>query len=63
MRNRRRYPLSITTKLFLGTVALTLLVWILRGLTWLAFLPGLVLWVLILLCFGLGIISSLQRMQ
>jgi hypothetical protein len=61
--NRRRYPLHPTTKLFLGTVALTLIVWVLRGFTLLAFLPGIVLWILVLLCFGLAIISSLQRMQ
>jgi hypothetical protein len=59
----RRYPLQPITKVFLGTLGLTLLVWIFRGVSLLAFLPGLVLWVLILLCFGLGIISSLQRMR
>jgi hypothetical protein len=61
--SRRRYGLHPITKLFWGTVALTGIVWVLRGLTLLAFLPGIVLWVLILLCFGLGIISSLQRMR
>ncbi len=60
---RRRYPLQPLTKLFLGAVALTLVVWVLRGLTLLAFLPGVMLWVLILLCFGLGIVASLQRMR
>jgi hypothetical protein len=29
----------------------------------LAFVPGLVIWLLILLCFGLGIVSSLQRIR
>ncbi|MGF1567427.1 MAG: hypothetical protein ACFCVD_05060 [Nodosilinea sp.] len=61
--SRRRYPLQPTTKLFLGAVALTLIIWVLRGLTLLAFLPGVVLWMLILLCFSLGMISSLQRMR
>jgi hypothetical protein len=59
----RRYPLQPFTKLFLAALGLTLLVWVLRGFSLLAFLPGVVLWVLILLCFGLGIISSLQRMR
>jgi hypothetical protein len=59
----RRYPLQPVTKVFLSTLGLTLLVWVLRGVSVLAFLPGVVLWVLILLCFGLGIISSLQRMR
>ncbi|HIK46772.1 MAG TPA: hypothetical protein IGR64_18140 [Leptolyngbyaceae cyanobacterium M65_K2018_010] len=60
---RRRYPLQPFTKLFLAALALTVGVWALRGLSLLAFLPGAVLWLLILLCFGLGIISSLQRMR
>ncbi|PSR15915.1 hypothetical protein C8255_20610 [filamentous cyanobacterium CCP3] len=60
---RRRYPLQPLTKLFLSTLGLTAIVWILRGLSVLAFLPGLVLWLLILLCFGLGIVSSLQRIR
>ncbi|WP_255524838.1 hypothetical protein [Nodosilinea sp. FACHB-13] len=42
---------------------MTAIVWVLRGLSLLAFLPGLVIWLLILLCFGLGIVSSLQRIR
>lgn len=61
--SRRRYPLQPLTKLFLGALGLTAIVWILRGLSVLAFLPGLVLWLLILICFGLGIVSSLQRIR
>ncbi|MBW4485246.1 MAG: hypothetical protein KME14_22150 [Tildeniella torsiva UHER 1998/13D] len=60
---RRRYPLQPLTKLFLAALGLTALVWALRGLSLLAFLPGLVIWLLILLCFGLGIVSSLQRIR
>ena len=60
---RRRYPLQPLTKLFLAALGLTAIVWILRGLSLLAFLPGLVIWLLILLCFGLGIVSSLQRIR
>lgn len=59
----RSYPLQPITKLFLTVLILTLVVWALRAFTWLAFLPGLVLWTLILACFSLGIISSLQRMR
>jgi len=51
------------TRLFLGMLTLTLVVWVLRGVALLAFLPGIVLWVLILLSFGLGIMSSLQRIR
>ncbi|HSM83741.1 MAG TPA: hypothetical protein VLS96_18780 [Nodosilinea sp.] len=60
---RRRYPLQPLTKAFLAALGLTALVWILRGLGILAFLPGLVIWVLILACFALGIVSSLQRIR
>lgn len=59
----RRYPLQPFTKAFLITLGVTGLIWGLRGLSVLAFIPGLVLWVLILLCFSLGIISTLQRIR
>jgi hypothetical protein len=63
MTPRRRDPLQPVTKAFLVALGATLLVWLLRGLTILAFMPGAVLWVLILLCFSLGIISTLQRIR
>ncbi|MBE9140036.1 hypothetical protein IQ254_23035 [Nodosilinea sp. LEGE 07088] len=61
--SRRRYPLQPLTKLFLAALGLTAIMWILRGLSLLAFVPGLLIWLLILLCFGLGIASSLQRIR
>jgi hypothetical protein len=61
--NRRRYPLQPLTKVFLAALGVTAVVWILRGLSLLAFVPGLVIWLLILVCFGLGIVSSLQRIR
>jgi hypothetical protein len=60
---RRRYPLQPLTKLFLAALGITAVVWILRGLSVLGFIPGVVVWVLILVCFGLGIVSSLQRIR
>lgn len=59
----RRHPLHPMTRLFIGALVLTLVVWALRGLSLLAFMPGVVLWILILLCFSLGIIASLQRIR
>jgi uncharacterized membrane protein YbhN (UPF0104 family) len=59
----RRYPLQPLTKLFLVALGITAVVWILRGLSLLAFLPGVVIWLLVLVCFGLGIASSLQRIR
>ena len=60
---RRRYPLQPITKLFLVALGVTAAVWVLRGFGLLAFLPGIVLWLLILLCFALGILSTLQRIR
>ena len=44
---------------FLVVCGLTLLVWVLRGLGLLAFIPGSVLWVLILATLGLTIVNGL----
>ncbi|MBD2259630.1 hypothetical protein H6G13_18870 [Pseudanabaena sp. FACHB-2040] len=61
--SRRLRRLQPATQIFLGLLAFTTVVWILRGLGILSFLPGAVIWVLILLCFGTGIFSSLQKMR
>lgn len=55
--------LSFPTQVFLGILAFTLVVWILRGLSILAFLPGIILWILLLLTIGSGVFTSLQRMR
>lgn len=60
---RRRLQLHPTTQIFLVLLGITVVVWVLRGLTLLAFLPGWVLWLLLLVCIGSGIVSSLQKMR
>jgi hypothetical protein len=55
--------LSVLSQIFLGLLISTLLVWILRGVTILAFVPGIFLWALILLTIGFGVITSLQRIR
>jgi len=55
--------LSLPSRIFLALLGLTLLVWILRGLTILSFILGIVLWLLLLLTIGAGVITSLQRMR
>lgn len=55
--------LSRPSQVFLGLLGVTLVVWILRGLTILSFIPGIVLWLLLLLTIGAGVITSLQRMR
>jgi len=52
-----------TTQLFIVLVVLTLAVWILRGLTILAFLPGIILWLLLLATIATGVISSWRSMR
>ncbi|WP_413255546.1 hypothetical protein [Floridanema fluviatile] len=42
-------------------LGITLVVWVLRGLAILSFLPGGIIWVLILLCLIAGILSYLQE--
>ena len=59
----RRPRLSPINQLFLGLLGLTTLVWILRGLTLLAFLPSLVIWILLLASIGVGIVGSLQKIR
>jgi hypothetical protein len=55
--------LSLPSRIFLSLLGATLLVWVLRGLTILSFIPGIVLWLLLLLTIGAGVITSLQRMR
>ncbi len=44
---------------FLGVLGLTALVWVLRGIGLFTFIPGFVLWVLILLSIVLAIVNGL----
>lgn len=50
----------LPTLLFLGTLGLTLLVWVLRGAKILGFMPGGVLWVLIFACILLAVLSNIR---
>ncbi|WP_448573574.1 hypothetical protein [Trichothermofontia sp.] len=55
--------LSPTTQVFLGILAMTLLVWILRGVRLFAFLPSSAIWGLLLLTIGAGVIAIWQGAQ
>ncbi|MEG4802261.1 hypothetical protein QUB63_20400 [Microcoleus sp. ARI1-B5] len=61
MTNSPRFQLRLSTSIFLTVLGITLLVWILRGVGLLTFLPGAVIWILILLSFVAGILSTLLR--
>ncbi|NJK38804.1 MAG: hypothetical protein HC835_09970 [Oscillatoriales cyanobacterium RM2_1_1] len=49
------------TQLFWVLTGVILSVWILRGLGILTFLPGIVLWLLLLLTIGTGVLSQMSR--
>ncbi|MBD2090727.1 hypothetical protein H6F67_12765 [Microcoleus sp. FACHB-1515] len=49
------------TIVFLFFLGITIAIWVLRGLALLAFLPGWIIWLLIFLTFGAGIVEFLQR--
>lgn len=55
--------LSPTIQVFLGILAMTLLVWILRGVRLLSFVPSAVIWGLLLLTIGAGVIAIWQAAQ
>ncbi|UBF26391.1 hypothetical protein K9N68_33660 [Kovacikia minuta CCNUW1] len=52
--------LKPTTSAFLIVVIMTAFVWILRGIGLLTFIPGWVLWALILLCVLTAVISAVR---
>lgn len=58
-----RFRLKPGSQLLLFLICFTVGVWVLRGLTLLSFLPGLVLWLLILACLGVFLFNSLQSMR
>ncbi len=52
--------LKRTTQIFLVALGLTLLVWVLRGVGLLGFIPGGVLWILIFTCILLAVLSNIR---
>ncbi|MES1021748.1 hypothetical protein ABN584_02440 [Gloeocapsa sp. BRSZ] len=61
MSRTRRYRNIRAAQLFVIFAGITILVWVLRGLGILTFLPGGILWILILLSVITGIWSRFQR--
>jgi len=53
--------MRLETTIFLITVGFFLAVWGLRGFGVLTFLPGMVIWVLLLLAIGAGVVDMVQR--
>lgn len=55
-----RFRVRPITQLLLATMAMTAIVWTLRGIGLLSFLPGIIIWLLLLSCFAIGLFSSVQ---
>ena len=53
-------PMKPSLVAFLVVLAITVLVWVLRGVRWLTFIPGGLLWVLILLCVATAVLSAVR---
>ncbi|MBD1829544.1 hypothetical protein H6F71_19380 [Microcoleus sp. FACHB-61] len=61
MTNSPRFQMRLSTRIFWTILGITLLVWILRGVGLLTFIPGAVIWILVLLSFVSGILTTLLR--
>jgi hypothetical protein len=58
-----RFRLKPGSQLLLFLIFFTFAVWVLRGLTLLSFLPGIVLYLLVIACFAVFIVNSLRSMR
>ncbi|CUR32778.1 conserved hypothetical protein [Planktothrix tepida PCC 9214] len=59
-----RHPDSqklIFSYLFAFITTVLVVLWTLRGLSFLAFIPGYVIWILLILSIGTGVLSSVSR--
>jgi hypothetical protein len=59
----RLQTLRLETKIFLACGGITLVVWVLRGVGLLTFLPGVVLSVLIVMSIGSGVVWGLDQIR
>ncbi|MEM9161966.1 MAG: hypothetical protein AAGC54_02715 [Cyanobacteria bacterium P01_F01_bin.4] len=55
-----RFRIKPATQLFWTLIGITAAVWLMRGLGLLTFLPGIIIWLLIILCFAVGIVNSFR---
>lgn len=58
-----RFRLKPGAQLLLFLICFTLGVWVLRGLTLLSFLPGIVIYLLVLACLGVFVFNTVQAMR
>lgn len=53
--------MRIEMTVFLLALGVTIAVWVLRGVGLLTFLPGMVIWILLLITVGAGVVDIVQR--
>jgi uncharacterized membrane protein len=58
-RQGMRRSIRPETAIFLAILTVTIIVWVMRGIGILTFLPGLVIWLLLLLTIGAGVINGI----
>jgi hypothetical protein len=56
----KRLRIRPGTQILIALIAITLGIWILRGVGVLTFLPGMIIWLLMILCFVVLIVNSLR---
>ncbi|WP_250122408.1 hypothetical protein [Chroococcidiopsis sp. CCMEE 29] len=56
-----RSSINRTLQIFAIVLGITLVVWLLRGIGILTFIPGGIIWLLILMAIAIGIFGLLQR--
>ena len=61
MTNSPKLRTPLFARIFGIILAITLIIWLLRGLGVLTFIPGGIIWLLLFLSIGTGVISTLQR--
>lgn len=63
IRMTKRFRLKPGSQLLLFLIFFTFGVWVLRGLTFLSFLPGIVLYFLMLSCIAVFVVNSIRSMR
>ncbi len=53
--------MRLETSIFLGILGVTIAIWVLRGVGLFTFIPGGLIWILLFLTIGAGIMDTLQR--
>jgi hypothetical protein len=53
--------MRLETSIFLGVLGVTIAIWVLRGIGLFTFIPGGLIWILLFLTIGAGVVDTFQR--